>query len=219
MDIVHADDKVFLAQLKSMGPERGMWIAGGAPLSWYLGMPVGSDIDLFFEDAESYQHMLDALVRHVERRQSVLQDFTSWIHGNAIRPRFNGDWNLSLSKLMETKNAVTFEAMFTNGDSSLPKRYQVQLIRRRWYALVSDLLDDFDITVCQIATNLDVVHVGRHFAEDVAKRRLRLNNVTPSTTKRVIKYWVYGYQPDDQLLERLLGDDTQVMEALSTDDY
>lgn len=220
MKLVHEKDRHFISYLMSMAPNEGhgMWIAGGTPLSWYRGEPTNSDIDLFFEDEKTYRQMLSALEKHRSEMDSALSDFTSWISGATLRPKSTKGYGVSMSKLIETRNAVTFEAHSSSRDEETVRRYHVQLIRRRWYPMVTDLLDDFDITVCQIATNLDAVHTGRHFAEDVANRRLRLHNVTPSTTKRLIKYWVYGYQPDDQLLESLLADDTQVMEA-SQDDY
>lgn len=220
MKLVHEKDRHFISYLMSMAPNEGhgIWIAGGTPLSWYRGEPTNSDIDLFFEDEKTYKQMLSALEKHRSEMDSALSDFTSWISGATLRPKSTKGYSVSMGKLIETRNAVTFEAHSSSRDEETVRRYHVQLIRRRWYPMVTDLLDDFDITVCQIATNLDAVHTGRHFAEDVANRRLRLHNVTPSTTKRLIKYWVYGYQPDDQLLESLLADDTQVMEA-SKDDY
>lgn len=220
MKLVHEKDRHFISYLMAMAPNEGhgIWIAGGAPLSWYRGQPTSSDIDLFFRDEKIYGQMLSAIETRSSELVSSLSDFTSWISGATLRPKNTKGHSVSMSKLIETRNAVTFEAHSTSRDEDELRRYHVQLIRRRWYPSVTDLLDDFDITVCQIATDLDAVHTGRHFAEDVANMRLRLHNVTPSTTKRLIKYWVYGYQPDDQVLESLLADDTQVMEA-SQDDY
>ncbi len=219
MNIVHPDDAEFVEHLTHLGPKQGMWIAGGAPLSWYRGEPTTSDIDLFFEDAASYQRMLDSLVRYHDEQVKVFGSLSSVFPFSAQpKPRKGGNLSVSMSKLMETKNAVTFEAHATKRDTEGVKRYLVQLIRRRWYPTVDELLEDFDITVCQIATDTARVVTGRHFAEDVANRRLRLHNITPSTAKRVVKYWIYGYQPDDAVLERVLSDDTQTLEV-SSDDY
>lgn len=218
MKLVHEADKPFVEHLANLGPKRGMWIAGGTPLSWYRGEPTNSDIDLFFEDAASYKHMLEALTHYHDSQIRALGSISSLFPFKSTPSRMDGGVSATISRHMETANAITFEAHVTRRDEHGSKRYLVQLIKRRFYEDVHRLLDDFDITVCQIATNLETVHTGPDFAVDVARRRLRLHHVTPSTAKRVIKYWVYGYQPDDAVLERVLSDENQVME-MGNDDY
>ena len=65
------------------------------------------------------------------------------------------------------------------------------------------MIDDFDLTVCQIATDGKQLWTGEHFARDVADRRLRFHKLGPNSAKRLVKYWIYGYQPTDTEIARV----------------
>ena len=102
---------------------------------------------------------------------------------------------------MQTKNAITYLV----SDPRFNYEYDVQLIHRTFYETVDDLLDDFDISVCCIAWDGSRVWTGDAFARDVADRRLRIRHVNRNTNKRLIKYWVMGYQPTDEDIDRVLS--------------
>jgi hypothetical protein len=116
--------------------------------------------------------------------------------------------------LSETENAVTYSVTMPSTDKS----YKLQLIKRRFYVDAQDLLADFDISVCQIATDLTSVWTGQHFAEDVKNNRLRVVSANRNTPKRLVKYWTLGFVPEDSDIDSVLTRDDLSWE-FSNDEY
>lgn len=196
--LVHDDDTPMVSALSMLGD--GWWIAGGTPLRWYQRCAVDSDVDLYFNSAESFQRMQGRLQKIAEkfdtRRVSYLQ----------------------VTKVHSTDNADTYRLDVNPvGDADTVQEYTVQLIKRRWYADPRQLLEDFDITVCQIATDGEQLWTSAAFARDVHQRRLRFSRVTANSAKRLIKYWIYGFEPDDATIQRIC--DQPELTLRSTDDY
>lgn len=104
-------------------------------------------------------------------------------------------------KTFDTKDAETWEIRNTPRGPN----YRVQLIKNRYYTSPQDIIDAFDITVCQIATDGDTWWHSDQFAQDLKNRRLRLTKTHPGSVKRLIKYWTYGFQPDDAALEMIIN--------------
>lgn len=102
--------------------------------------------------------------------------------------------------VFKTDNADTFEIDRNS------KIYKVQVIRRHVYDNVNDLLDRFDITVCKVATDGNHWWIGRHFITDLKDRRLRFTSFKPEMVRRMVKYMVYGYTPDDATLQQIIND-------------
>ena len=92
---------------------------------------------------------------------------------------------------------------FDKKEDSYGNSYKVQLIQRQFYETPQAIIDDFDITVCQIVTDGKQVWTGERFARDVAERRLRFHKLSPGSAKRLVKYWVYGYQPSDAEIDMI----------------
>lgn len=103
-------------------------------------------------------------------------------------------------KAYDTKDAETWEI---RNSISGPK-YRVQLIKNRFYTSPEDVVDAFDITVCQIATDGSTWWHSDQFCQDLKQRRLRLTKTHPSSVKRLIKYWTYGFQPSDLELQMII---------------
>jgi len=184
MSIVHADDQNIIDYLYELVYYKDhCWIGGGTPLNWYLGRPYDSDIDLFFRGQRVFDRLNDKLNSHYE------ENHKSWIWTP------NQKW--SVSERYITDNAVSYELVSHSGAEAVGRNYKVQLIKRQFYDYPEAVIDDFDITVCQIVTDGKRVWTGEHFARDVADRRLRFHKLTPGSAKRLVKYWVYGYQPTD----------------------
>lgn len=104
----------------------------------------------------------------------------------------------SHSVVADTPNAITFNATIDN------RAYKIQLIKKL-YKTIPDMLDNFDITVCKVATDGTQWFCHDDFAVDVRDRVLRVTKMHPHIVRRVIKYWSYGYQPDDTLLEQIIA--------------
>lgn len=102
---------------------------------------------------------------------------------------------------IETKNARTY---VVDIDS---KEYMVQLINKT-RATVEETLNDFDITVCKIATDGHRWWIGPDFAQDLKTRTLRMAHFKSNSMRRFVKYVTYGYEPEPTLLERLINDAT-----------
>lgn len=199
-DVVHADDRMVIEVLGKLRCDY--WIAGGTVLNWYLGRPADSDIDLFFRDQTSFDRMRQALEK---------VDDIQWTYGT-YRPR-----ELSQQRIAATDNAITYRLTIDTGKGH-DYSYDVQLIRRSFYATARELVDDFDITVCQVAWDGKRLIASDSFAGDVANRRLRISRIGPNTTKRFVKYWTYGYQPCDADVDMILNATDQNLQA-GKDDY
>lgn len=97
----------------------------------------------------------------------------------------------------DTKNALTF--LFESEN----REYKIQMIKTKFYSDPKILINSFDITVCSIATDGNSWFLGKDFSQDLKNKALRVRNYTPSIMKRVVKYWQYGFQPTDELLDMI----------------
>lgn len=149
--------------------KEGPWIAGGAALRWYQGLPVGeNDIDVFCSSAEQAQKVID------------------WVKSYG---RFSTKY--------ESENATTLS--YYSKDNS--KTWTIQVIKRRYFMSLQDVIDNFDITVCQIGTGGNEWLLNKDTARDIRERNLRMRMpLQPDAAKRLAKYWTYGYRPVGGLL-------------------
>lgn len=110
----------------------------------------------------------------------------------------------------DTANATTFKR----------GPYKVQLIKAH-YASVEELLNSFDISVAQIATDGVRWYYGEHTLQDIKDRKLRVLFHHNTILRRVFKYWTYGYTPDDETLQQLIQntDITWDYTSANSDDY
>ena len=162
--------------------ENGPWIAGGAALQWYQGLPVGkSDIDIFCASEKQADEVLKRLRR----------DSSHYV-------RYN------------TKNAVSLE--WNNWD--------LQVIKRRYYSNIQEVIDSFDITVCQIATTGSDWVMNSNTAKDIRERNLRFTHpLHPDSIKRLTKYWIYGYRPVEGTIDAILNDPVTKWSFNPMEDY
>ncbi len=97
----------------------------------------------------------------------------------------------------ESENAVTLS--YNSKDNS--KTWTLQIIKRRYFMSLQDVIDNFDITVCQIGTGGNEWLLNKNTARDIRERNLRMNMpLQPDAAKRMAKYWTYGYRPVEGLL-------------------
>lgn len=145
-----------------------------------------------------------------------------WLAGGILQKLYheqepgNSDWDIWFSSyeqfdktkdiltthnpnFYQTKNALTFTITYNN------VKYKVQLIYVNFFNSPDEIINQFDITVCQMVTDGYTLTLGPDTAIDLKKKRLRTtyNNFKPTLLKRIIKYMVYGYTPSVELMNQI----------------
>lgn len=120
------------------------------------------------------------------------------------------------STKFESENATTL----SYHDKEGKKYWTIQVIKRRYFTSLKDVIDNFDITVCQIGTAGNDWMLGDHTARDIRERNLRMQlPLQPDAAKRLAKYWTYGYRPVDGLLENVQTNPLAKQHYESDEDY
>ena len=170
--------------------ENGPWIAGGACLRWYQGRPV--------EGAD-----IDVFCRSPKQAADLIEKIKSY-----------GRFMVKA----ETENAVTIE--YSKKDGDWDDKWIIQIITKRFYNSLQEVVDNFDITVCQIGTTGNEWILGSHTAKDIREKNLRMViPLHPDAVKRLTKYWVYGYRPVPGLLEMIQNNPLARWEFNPAEDY
>ena len=186
---VHKDDS---EPLTLIWPdiERGPWIAGGACLRWYQGLPVGdSDIDVFCANAKQAADVIENIKSY--GRHSVK---------------------------FESENAVTL-SYHSKDDYS--KNWTIQIITRRYFSSLEEIISNFDISVCEVGTAGNQWQLGPFTGRDIRERNLRFKiPLQPDAMKRLIKYWAYGYRPVEGTIESIQNNPNAKWQfGAETEDY
>lgn len=186
---VHKDDS---EPLTLIWPdiERGPWIAGGACLRWYQGLPVGdSDIDVFCANAK--------------QAADVIENIKSY-----------GRYSVKF----ESENAVTL-SYHSKDDYS--KNWTIQIITRRYFSSLEEIISNFDISVCEVGTAGNQWQLGPFTGRDIRERNLRFKiPLQPDAMKRLIKYWAYGYRPVEGTIEAIQNNPNAKWQfGAETEDY
>ena len=169
--------------------DTGPWIAGGAPLRWWQGQPVGeSDIDIFCRNAKQVNDVIQRIKSHgryTQRHDSEnATTITYW-----RKDEYNTQWTL-------------------------------QVIKRRHFNNIKEVIDNFDLTVCEIGTCGNEWVLGEHTAYDIHNRVLRFNKpLQPDALKRLTKYWIYGYTPVQGTIESIQENPESKWMFTGEDDY
>ena len=177
------------------------WIAGGTVLNWYQHKPADSDIDLIFHSEKDFDKMNNLFSNAYEIKTPDDPAMCGFF--DMLKPIYKKTANdILITERHASENAITYSVTMSGASHPL---WKIQLINRRYYDTMEEVINDFDISVCQIATDsYNKVVTGKHFAEDVAARRLRFVNTTPSSAKRLIKYWTYGFTPTDEDIQSVI---------------
>ncbi len=116
----------------------------------------------------------------------------------------------------ESDNATTLS--YYSKESN--KTWTLQIIKRRYFTSLKDVIDNFDISVCQIGTSGNDWLLGPNTARDIRERNLRMNMpLQPDAVKRLTKYWTYGYRPVDGLLDAVKSNPVGKKMFQSNEDY
>jgi len=94
---------------------------------------------------------------------------------------------------------------------------KIQLIKKRYYASINDVIDTFDFTATCAGTDGDIVVMSKDFIRDVRNKVLRLNKLTypVASINRLIKYKSYGYYVSDviiDIVERIQSNDPDIID-------
>ena len=194
--VVHGDD---LYPVSVIEPDlaEGPWIAGGAPLRWYENRPVGSsDIDVFCRNSQQAKSVIKRI-----------KDLTSY-------------------RAAKTNNAQTYklyqeEEIYGKATGHVTKEWAIQIITCNYYESAQQVVDRFDITVCQIATAGTEWVLGKNTAADIRNRRLRFADqiLAPDAVKRLVKYWTYGYRPDPGMIATIINNPDAAWSFDLAEDY
>ena len=138
-------------------------------------MACQSDIDVYFASKKQFEKYTSAIDRHII------------------------EYGLNIHNKIVTENAITLDLKGPNGD-----QFKLQLIKKNFYPDAQSVIDDFDITVCQIAWDGSNLVVGKDFITDLKNKKLRFYKISPQSHKRLVKYMSYGYEPDNQTFKELM---------------
>lgn len=158
-----------------------------------------------------------AAARFYQKKKIEHEDVDIWFETEENFKHYKDNINKfvdSVLSVIDTDNAITYTVIICQ------KEYRIQLIKR-FYPTIEELLDSFDISVCQVATDGDRWFLGRHFAKDLKDHKLRIVKYHPNILKRLFKYWSYGFHPDDETLRQILSnsDINWKIDNITSDDY
>lgn len=169
---------------------NGPWIAGGACLRWYQGQPVG-------------ESDIDVFCNSAEQAKALVDEVRSY-----------GRY----SNKFQSENATTLQ--YWAKDSSNFAGWTIQIITKRYYTSMQEITDNFDISVCKIATDGNSWELGLGTARDIREKNLRMDiPLQPDALKRLTKYWTYGYRPVPGLLDAVQNNPVARWEFSPEEDY
>lgn len=189
--------------LESLFIGNGSWIAGGAARCLFLGSPM-NDIDIWFSNPELYKQACS--------NASPYKLSTPYETVNATTMTVVTDWNEDRLKKKPgiwslSKATDLFTILSTDSDNKDKiSEYKIQLIKKKFYNSLKEIFNDFDFSVCKVATDGRGTFIFDDQAlEDIANRRLRCTKYSPEGfLTRFIKYNIYGYKmPKDELKDYL----------------
>jgi hypothetical protein len=185
---VHKDDSEPVT-LICPDAKNGPWIAGGAPLRWWQGQPVGeNDIDVFCANAKQAEAVIERI-----------KDYGRW------QRKFDSDNATTLSYWAKDNASKTWTIQV------IKRRYFGSL-----QAVIDSF--DMTVCEIGTGGNEWLLnkHTAKDIRERNLRMKLPL---TPDALKRVVKYWTYGYRPVEGLLESVQNNPVAKWEFALDEDY
>ena len=188
--LIHKDDQSILSFIKPNWKD-GPWIAGGAPLAWYKGEMIETDVDVYFNNQSDFDKLHNTF-KEEEAKEKSFPSLPSFPILD-IPPPKNPDVHI----IFTSDNAITIR---------YKDRWTIQLIRHTFYKSPRDIIDNFDISVCQLVTDgMSNIAFGENTLSDIKNNVLRIETYRVGCVFRLMKYLAYGYKPVPGTLENILA--------------
>lgn len=173
-----------LLRIPNLNIEEGPWLAGGSVRRLFDGSQYEADFDLFFKNEKQLQEYKEKFI------DSEVQIF---------REETDHSINIQLPMLEGILNKIY------NNIHTCSSTVKVQLIKI-YHPDVDALLDSFDYTLCQFATDGDCLVVGGTSLRDITSKICLPNKITypKSSMRRLLKYAKQGYTIDDSTFDAIL---------------
>ncbi len=171
---------------KFLDYENGPWIAGGSLRRLLDGEdsgPYGSfDIDVFCGKNTCH------------KKVAAIVEFSNALLAKRAKARVSID-SLSLPLLQHLADKFAFE----NEDDQ-----PIQVTHRPELATITELLEDFDFTVCQFATDGEYIYYPEQALRDLTTGVLAVNPKSRiKTPTRFLRYCLYGFNPTKDTVKGL----------------
>jgi len=163
-----------------------------------------------------------------------------WLAGGSVRKMMNrevmshSDWDIFFKDntqfaLLSSKLRACREGsiIFSSNNAetfsfNVGHEVHIQLIKRKFYNSVEDLLDDFDFGICKYATDGYKLKVGETTFADENNKTITCEPDKISRAgfiKRLIKYISYGYTPDKELINHITNNELLLDFNTEVSDY
>lgn len=204
--------------IKAINPnlETGPWIAGGAArLLFTRNFSPTHDIDVFFKDEEQFLSLKEQLSANKNYSLAISTD-----NASTFMVVYDTDMPyVDYIRMIDDPHYIhdLTDTNYKKKPASYNMPIRVQLIKNKFYSSVHDVLNSFDITVCQFATDGYSIVYGKNSIRDLYDNTLRFNVYNNNALKRYVKYRSYGFKDKTNELKRLL--ETVDQHEVSAVDY
>lgn len=145
---------------------------------------------------------IDVFCKNAAQAKRVIDDVKSF-----------GRYNVKF----ESENAVTLSYY---AHDSVMSEWTIQIITRRYFADLREVINNFDLTVCEVGTAGKEWLLGPLTARDIRERNLRFKlPLQPDAPKRLTKYWTYGYRPVEGTVEMIQSNPNTRWVYAADEDY
>lgn len=189
--------------------ENGPWVAGGYPLSIYRGdNTFKHDIDFFFKDENQLQEYQDKFEKLFYNNHEEVEDDGTCLWNSLVLKENGTSWTK-----MITVNSITYLPQDGN------EKNQVQFVKKNFYTNLQGVLDDFDVSVCKIATDgVDFFATNKTYKQ-IENSVFDMSCINEKSIRRFTKYVSYGFTPSQETIKKLYEFKGHLFDFAGVDDY
>jgi len=156
----------------------------------------------WWQDQSVGENDIDVFCANAKQAEAVIERIKEY-----------GRW----TRKYDSDNATTL-SYWSKSDPA--KNWTIQVIKRRYFGSLQEIIDNFDMTVCEIGTGGNEWLLGPFTARDIRERNLRMKlPLQPDALKRLVKYWTYGYRPVEGTIEAIQNNPIAKWEFALDEDY
>ena len=181
----------YLVDVLPLFTEDGPWIAGGSLLRTKMGLPMSTDIDIFFKNE---QQLFDYKLK--------------------MKSQYEGK---QFTYLTDSNSKYAYNIFIKYMDS----KYKIQLITKKFYDGPCKVLDDFDLNICQLAYDGKSLYVEENALRSIEDKTFYLNRISNAVTvmSRCMKYAHLGFNLPHSEIERFFSSIKITNKKTSEDTY